>query len=193
MRALVMMFVLAALVLPAFAQDYEIFEYTPPTRGYDPSWPPDGSPWHRIRPAADFCTFGTQTDHSDTDGDGQIDVCENVEIDGVWKHVEWVGPTISITRVGRPLETLLIEPVAVDGRQTEYHIIHPPELFCMGLTTNAPVQEPCSYVMVESPPEYVGEWHIEEVETNIHTTPGGSPVEQSTWGTIKDFFSGLFR
>ena len=194
MRVIVMMFVLVALVLPAIAQDEEIYEYTPPARGYDPTWPPDGSQWHRIRPADAYCTFAPQTDHDDTDGDGQVDVCENVEIDGVWKHIEWVGPTVSMVSVGgeRPVTTLLVEPVE-NGRQTEYHIIHPPELFCMGLTTNGPLLEPCSYVMVESPPELAGEYHILEVETNIHTTPGINPVDESTWGKIKGFFKEMFR
>jgi hypothetical protein len=194
MRVFVMVFVIAALVTPALAQDYEIFGYIAPTRGYDPSWPPDGSDWHKIRPADVFCTYGNQDGHDDTDGDGQIDICENVMIDGVWKHIEWVGPTISLQPMepGRPVITYMVEPV--DGsRQNEYHIVHPPELFCMGLTTTNPIPlEPCSYVMVESPPELAGEYHVIEVETNIHTG-GGSPVEKSTWGKIKDFFSQLFR
>jgi len=188
MRTFVMAVVLVAFVLPAGA--FEVFELNAPARGYDPSWPPEGSTWHTIRPPEAYCTDGIQTDHDDQNGDGVIDPCENIQIDGVWKHVEWIGPTITIFRPGER-EAILVEPI--DGtRQTQYHIIFPPEAFCVIIHTNGPIGEVCTWIEVLEPPEYAGEWHVEEIDTNIHTN-GGSPVEQSTWSQIKNWFENLIN
>jgi hypothetical protein len=62
-----------------------------------------------------------------------IDPCENIQIDGVWKHIEWIGPTITIYRPGER-EALLVEPIE-GSRQTQYHIIYPPEAFCVIIHT----------------------------------------------------------
>jgi len=164
MRTFVIAVVLVAFALPAGA--FEVFELNVPGRGYDPSWPPDGSPWHTIDP------------------------CENIQIDGVWKHIEWIGPTFTISRPGAR-EPILVEPI--DGaRQTQYHIIFPPEAFCVIVHTDQPIVEVCQYVVILEPPEYAGEWHVEEIDTNIHTN-GGSPVEQSTWSQIKGWFQNLIN
>lgn len=188
MRAFVTVLALAALVLPASAQ-FDIYDYMPVGRGYDPTWPPDGpgTQWHQMQPAANFCTWAEQTDHDDHDGDGQISVCDNIQLDGVWKHIEWVGPTIGIEPVGGG-DLMYVEPV--DGRQNEYHIIHPPELACVITTITGGMVTECEVVTVDSGP-FAGEWHIVEISTNIHTN-GGSPVEPSTWSKIKDFFRDLF-
>ncbi len=193
MRAFVMAVALVALVLPASAE-FEIWEYVPPVAGdgggrYDIPWPDDGvGQWHMQYPIA--CTYGTQTDHDDTDGDGFVDPCENVEIDEVWKHVEWAGPTIYLWRAGAR-EQLIIEPIDEPGRQTQYHIISPLAAFCQYAAISGPILQPCDYVTVLSPPEYAGEWHVEEIRNNIHTN-GGSPVELGTWSRIKAFIGGLF-
>ena len=187
MRMIVMVIAVMAVLAPcSFA--FEIFELNDgPGRAYDPSWPPDGSPWHQIQPPDQFCIDKPQTDHDDQDGDGQIDVCENVQIDGVWKHIEWVGPTIAISPVGGG-DVLLVEPV--DGRQMELHIIHPPEFACLIVPYTGTIEQPCDIIIVESG-EFAGEWHVDEINTNIHTN-GGSPVEPSTWTRIKQFFAELF-
>lgn len=189
MRAIVIAVLLAAMVLPAAA--FEVFDLVPPAgRQYDPTWPPDGSQWHGIYPAGIYCTYGTQTGHDDQNGDGFIDPCENIQIDGVWKHVEWIGPTITIYQPpGR--NTLMVEPIAA-GRQTEYHVVYPPDAYCTIIDTDQPIEQVCQYIMVLNPPEYAGEWHVEEIGTNIHTN-GGSPVDDSTWGKIKSFFRDLLE
>ena len=49
MRICVTTFVMLALVamaLPVSAE--EVLELTAPIRGYDPTWPPEGSTWHWI-------------------------------------------------------------------------------------------------------------------------------------------------
>jgi len=188
MRTFVIAVVLVAFVLPAGA--FEVFELNVPGRGYDPSWPPDGSPWHTIRPPEAYCTDVAQTDHDDQNGDGVIDPCENIQIDGVWKHIEWIGPTFTISRPGAR-EPILVEPIA-GSRQIEYHIIFPPEAFCVIVHTDQPIVEVCQYVIILEPPEYAGEWHVDEIDTNIHTN-GGSPVEQSTWSQIKSWFQNLIN
>jgi hypothetical protein len=191
MRTLVVALALAVLVLPALAE-FEIWEQVPPEGQagvrYDVPWPPEGFQWHRMYPVA--CTYGTQTDHDDTDGDGFVDQCENVQIDGVWKHVEWAGPTIYLWRP-ESREQLVIEPTAPGGRE-QYHIINPPEAYCQYVDIAGPDLQVCDYVTVLEPPEFAGEWHVEEIRNNIHTN-GGSPVEESTWSKIKEFFIELFN
>ncbi len=190
MRSCVM--IVAAVALVAFALPVsadEIFELAAPGRGYDPTWPPDGSGWHTLYPPADYCTNVTQTNHDDVDGDGNMSFCDNIQMDGVWKHIEWVGPTFTIFRPGAR-EPMLVEPIA-GSRQNQYHIIFPPEAFCVIIHTDQPIVEVCQYIVILEPPEFAGEWHVEEIDTNIHTN-GGSPVEPSTWSKIKSFFGNLF-
>lgn len=187
MRAFVIAVVLAAFVLPA-AAEFEIWEYdtSGAGRGYDPSWKPDGTPVHLIVP--NYCATGTQDGHDDQDGDGVMDPCENVMIDGVWKHIERVIPTIKISPVGGG-DQLFIEPI--EGRQNQYHIVHPPEFFCWIVPITGGIVQECEIVTVEEGP-HAGEWHIDEIDTNVETN-GGSPVDDSTWGKIKSFFRELFN
>jgi hypothetical protein len=176
-----------ALALPASAD--EVFELVQPIRGYDPTWPPDGSTWHTLHPPDLFCTNGTQTDHDDVDGDGNMSFCDNIQIDGVWKHIEWVGPTIRLrsSQPGRQ-DLKWVEPVEPTGRQYQYHEVAP--VYCNLVETTEPIEYECQEVWIEFPPEDVGWWHVEAIETNIRTN-GGSPVERSTWGQIKDWFRSL--
>ncbi|MFH1689986.1 MAG: hypothetical protein ABIE42_07080 [Candidatus Eisenbacteria bacterium] len=192
MRAIVIVFVVAMMVLPASAE-LRIRELVVPPgesgggmRSNIP-WSPDGSQWHNLYPPEVACTFQTQTDHDDSDGDGFIDECENIQIDGVWEHVEWAGPTIYLWRVGTR-EQLIVEPVGLPGSRTEYHVVSP--LYCALVELPATLQV-CDYVTILNPPEFAGEWHVEEIRDNVHTN-GGTPVEPSTWGRIKGFFANLF-
>ena len=193
MRTLVIAIGLLALALPASAQ-FEIWEYIPPTPGgarqFDVPWPDDDvGQWHQLHPAALACTYGTQTDHDDQDNDGLVDECENVEIDGVWKHIEWAGPTIYLWRPDTR-ESIIVEPIAGPERQNEYHVISPPGAFCSIIDLPGPILQVCDTIIVLEG-EFAGEWHVEEIRDNIHTN-GGSPVEQSTWSRVKEFFRGLF-
>lgn len=191
MRSCVIAIVALALVafaLPVSAD--EVFELTAPIRGFDPTWPPDGSTWHTLHPPELLCANGVQTGHDDVDGDGQMGFCDNIQIDGVWKHIEWVGPTIRIRSLQPGRQDLLyIEPIGQPGRQFQYHEVSP--TYCNIITTTEPIEFVCQEVWVEFPPEDVGWWHVEAIETNIRTN-GGSPVEPSTWSQIKDWFRELF-
>jgi hypothetical protein len=191
MRAFAIALVVMLLALPASA-DFEIWERVP---GADEGggmmrsnipWPPDGTSWHNLRPPEIACTVDVQTGHDDTNGDGFIDQCENVQINGVWKHVEWAGPTIYLWRPDTR-ETLIVEPVP--GSRAEYHVVSP--LYCALVELPADLQI-CDYVTILNPPEFAGEWHIEDIRDNIHTN-GGSPVEENTWTKIKAFVGGLFH
>ena len=185
---------LTALALVAFALPVsadEVFELTVPIRGYDPTWPPDGSTWHTLHPPEFLCTNGVQTDHDDVDGDGQMSFCDNIQIDGIWKHIEWVGPTIRIRSLTPGRQDLLyVEPIDQPGRQYQYHEVSP--TYCNIIETTTPIEYVCQEVWVEFPPEDVGWWHVEAIETNIRTN-GGSPVRASTWSQIKGWFRGLLR
>lgn len=172
---------LVASALPVCAD--EVFELTAPIRGYDPTWPPDGSSWHTLHPPELLCTDNVQTGHDDVDGDGQMSFCDNIQLDGVWKHIEWVGPTIRIRSLDpERQDEVYIEPVEMPGRQFVYHEVSP--TYCNIFETTEPITSVCQEVWVEFPPEDVGWWHVEAIETNIRTN-GGSPVEPSTWGRIK--------
>ena len=184
--------IIAAVALVAFALPVgadEVFELAAPARGYDPTWPPDGSDWHTLHPPAALCTVGDQTGHDDVDGDGNMSFCDNIQIDGVWKHIEWVGPTIRVRSLEPGRQDLkYIEPVEPQGRQYVYHEVSP--TYCNIFETTEPIEYVCQEVWVVFPPEDVGWWHVEAIETNIRTN-GGSPVEASTWTQIKNWFKEL--
>lgn len=191
MRSCVM--IVAAVALVAFALPVsadEIFELVAPIRGFDPTWPLDGSDWHALHPPDIFCTNFEQTGHDDVDGDGNISFCDNIQLEGVWKHIEWIGPTIRIRSLTPGREDLVyIEPIEGPDRQYQYHEISP--TYCNIFQTTTPIEYVCQEVWVESPPEDVGWWHVEAIETNIRTN-GGTPVEPGTWSKIKSFFRDLF-
>jgi hypothetical protein len=192
MRAIVTIFVLAALVTTAGAEFkiWELVEPPPADNGsrLDVPWPADGAgQWHNIRPPELACTIGLQTGHDDQDGDGLIDVCENVQIDGVWEHIEWVGPTLYLYRPDTR-EQLIVEPVDPLDSRSEYHVVSP--LYC-AMVELPPDLQICDYITILNPPEFAGEWHIEDIRENIHTN-GGSPVQPSTWGAIKAWLGNLF-
>ena len=190
MRAFVTILALAALVvftLPVSAD--EVFELPSWDRGFDPTWPPDGVTWHTLHPPEAYCTNVVQTGHDDVDGDGNMSFCDNIQIDGAWKHIEWCGPTFTLVYIGGGRQDKYVEPIESNGRQFTYHEVYP--TYCNIITTTTPIEYVCQYVWIEDPPEDVGEWHVEAINTNIRTN-GGSPVDDSTWGKIKSFFSNLF-
>jgi hypothetical protein len=183
----------AAMVVPASAQEF-VYEFPSPTRGYDPSWPADGGQWHQLYPT--YCQYDTQTGHDDADGNGSMDFCEHIWFNGQRHHIEWVGPTIKLVYTGvppdgrPPVQDKYVEEVVIGDRQYSYHEIYP--TFCNIIETTEPITNECQEVWIEFPPEDVGWWHVEKIETNIRTVPDPvSPVEDSTWSKIKSFFKEL--
>ncbi|MFH1501787.1 MAG: hypothetical protein ABIG03_01940 [Candidatus Eisenbacteria bacterium] len=184
----------AAMVVPALAQDF-YYEFPTPGRGYDPTWPTDGDTWHQLYPT--YCQYDTQTGHDDADGNGTMDVCEHIFFDGERHHIEWVGPTFRLVYMGAPPEgrppvlDKFVEDAPLKDRQYSYHEIYP--VFCNIIETTEPITNECQEIWIEFPPEDVGWWHVQKIETNIRTVPDPvNPVEQSTWGKIKSWFGDLF-
>ncbi len=189
MRTLMIAVVLVAVLAPAAsAQDGLVLEWT--GRPVDTSWPEDGSVWHEFHPT--YCTDRVQTGHQD-DGNGQIDVCEYIQFDEGWTHIEWVGPTYTLTRMGEPRDEKFIEPIDAmgDGPRDEwFHEVYP--TFCNEVHVQQPIEGICQEVYIDYPPEDEGWWHVTDIKLNIRTGPFDSPVEESTWGKIKQFFHDLF-
>jgi hypothetical protein len=182
-----MMLGLLAFACSAYAQADYYFEYQgTPVRGFDPSWPPDGAPWHELVP--NYCVMHTQSCHGDANGNGQMDVCELIALDCQPYHIDWIGPTYVLRFVGsRPMADKYLEDAP--GRQTgTYHEVYP--IFCNIVETDPPITEVCQEVWITYPPEDVGWWHVEEINTDIRTSPC-SPVENTTWAKVKNIFKNL--
>jgi len=186
MRHAITVCVAALLVLSAGAQaqDPMVLEYQGVRA--DNAWPDDGSFWHTLHPASSFCQDVEQTGHDDANGDGMIDVCESVQLDGDWHHIDWIGPTYKLRSMDRQVDKY-VEPLS--ERQHAYHEVYP--TFCNEVGTNEPITHVCQEVYIEFPPEDEGWWHVEDIRMNIRTTPE-SPVEPSTWTKIKRFFRDVF-
>jgi len=186
---------LAGLVLvcgSGWAQEEIYLEYPappPPGRQVDPSWPPDGSGWHMLAPT--YCAGYTQDGHEDANGDGMIDACEHITLSGQRWHITWVGPTYTLVRSPGRADSMMVEPVFLgSGRQHVYHEVHPD--FCTTVETSEPIETECQEVYITNPPEDVGWWHVKRIKLNIRCGPPQSPIEDSTWGRIKAWLSGLF-
>lgn len=188
-------FAVASMVAPASAQEF-YYEYTgAPGRPFDPTWPPDGSSWHQLVPT--YCQYDTQTGHDDADGCGSMDVCEHIFFNGDRHHIEWIGPTYKLVFMdtppdGRPvIEKYAEAALPANGRQYWYHEVYP--TFCNEFQTTEPIEYECQEIWIEYPPEDVGWWHVEAINTNIRTVPDPvNPIEESTWGKIKEFFGRIF-
>ncbi|UCD17137.1 MAG: hypothetical protein JSV44_11905 [Candidatus Zixiibacteriota bacterium] len=87
--------------------------------------PPAGTPiastWHELWP--NYCTIYEMTSWFDN-GSGGLDSCDYIDITEVgtptnWRkfHVRWVGPTITITRVSNPNDTLYLDYWAYPGQE----------------------------------------------------------------------------
>ncbi len=150
--------------------------------------PPDGSEWHELHP--NFCLVHTQEGYQDN-GDGVVSVCDNIVIGGVTYHVDWAGPTYYM------VETTTMEPWFVEPEDPQatgdptgdmWHVVAGPE-FCAyfpveGWEDNGDGEvSACDIVIVGG-----RTWHIEEVRLDITVTEAGSPVEESTWSSLKRFF-----
>jgi hypothetical protein len=180
---------IVAAAVPVGAQEQLYLHLMEPGRPFDPTWPPDGAPWHELHPT--YCNTHTQTGHEDDNGNGQMDVCENFTLDGVRYHIEWVGPTYVLTGGvnGERPETIYCEG-GDPTRQYLYHEIYPN--FCDIFMVWDPIEFVCQDVYIEPGSPHEGWWHVEEIGTNVIVTPNPlNPVEDSTWSKIKSFFRNL--
>ncbi len=204
LSACVLAVVLVATLAPeAFAQDQFHFELVLPQEGATRDIPPDGSTWHELYPT--MCIMHSQTGYDDN-GDGFVSECDYIYIDGVRFHITWAGPTYVLetgpTEDGRPpVQEKFVEPtgfIGPDGRNPICEIWHEvwPE-YCLewhveDWEDNGDQQvTPCDWVLIWDGFGEPQQWHVVEVNQNIIAVPD-SPVEESTWGRIKGFFSDLF-
>jgi len=183
MRYVVMAVALVALAVPAGAQMY--LEFGGPPVRYDDTIPPDGSQWHELYPT--FCNAHTQNGYEDN-GDGVVSMCDVIIIDGIRYHVDWAGPTYYLT-YAEPYMERWVEPEP----GTEFlHEVAPN--FCQTWeilewedTDQDGEVSFCDMFLLSD-----GWWHVEDVRLDITVTEEPSPTQQSTWTTIKNFFSDLF-
>lgn len=54
--------------------------------------PNDETTWHELWP--NRCVLHRQTGYSDNDKDGCLSWCDNIELNGQWYHIRWVGYTL---------------------------------------------------------------------------------------------------
>lgn len=162
--------------------------------------PPNCSTWHELYPA--FCVNHHQSGYDDNGGSvpGSIDVCDNIELDGVTWHIKWVGPTYYMTcfPASGPQEPVIYEPnpdaphdpanpvcemwVEINPNfGDEMHIDEWVD------TDGSQTLTPCDEIFSNGVL-----YHIDDIQVNIIIEPGGTPVDPSTWGKIKNTFRSLF-
>jgi len=181
------------LVMPAVAQEHYELVVGPP--GRDP-WPADGSQWHGLAPIGIHCTIANQDGHEDN-GDGVVNKCDHITLNGTRYHITWAGPTYHLMWIGGtmyPWNDGGAEP-SDPADPDAWHWIYPPEAYCQWQsvddwedTGEVPgVIDACDNV-------YIGGawWHVEEVSLNIEVVEDPSPIERGTWTEIKNFFKNLF-
>lgn len=184
-NCLIAVALVALLVLPAGAQ---YLEYQgAPLR--DPI-PPNGEPWHELYP--NFCVIHPQDNYEDN-GDGIVSVCDVVTFGGTRYHVDWVGPTYIMECIISG-EIGYFEPTEIypegDPTGQMWHQVYP--CFCMeGIVqewedNGDGILSPCDILLVSGI-----EMHLQEIALDIEVSEVESPVEQTTWGKIKDFFGNL--
>ncbi len=145
--------------------------------------PPTCSIWHEFYPHSGQVYH--QDDYVDNDGNGQLDRCDYIQLNGVWFHIVWTGPTYHLT-------CGIFEPF-----QPEY----------------PSGQNPTCETWVEVSPNHgvlrhVDDWvdgdgnglvsvcdivviggqqcHIDEIGVNLRAIPGDPvPTEQLNWGEVK--------
>jgi hypothetical protein len=57
--------------------------------------PPNCSDWQEFFPQSG--QIHHQDDYIDSDGNGELDRCDFIQLNGVWFHIEWTGPTYHLT------------------------------------------------------------------------------------------------
>lgn len=180
----------AAACVPAAAQSIHLELMGGPGRAEIPV-PPNCGSWHELYP--NFCVVHHQDNYQD-DGDGFISVCDHIEIDAVLCHIDWVGPTYYLELMTDRRQGMYVEPQDTPpGRNPVceiWHEVYPD--FCVDHHVDTwedngdGVLGPCDVVTFMGAP-----WHVVEIGINIIVTPE-SPVEEGTWGRIKQLFGTLF-
>ncbi len=162
------------------------------TDGFNPiDGDPRGTKWHELWPS--YCENWTLTSWNDN-GDGVLSFCDTVDFTHdstgfkLWEHIEQVTPTITVTTLSIPPETLYLDGLAPNPMCTTityplgsyWHEVYPTYSTIWqitGWTDNGNgYLDSCDYLEIESiitiNPMTV---HVEAVETDIVTTPLPTP------------------
>jgi hypothetical protein len=159
----------------------------------DPAWrPTDGDPigteWHELYPT--YCEVDTVTDWYD-EGNGKLSVGDSLDFD-VRYYVEWVGPTIKVTRwpwchIGYPMyldhidfNNPDVDPIA-NPWGTYWHEVYPD--YCetyhtLGyIDTDGNGVDSCDWIVLQRVGFCWDVWlyHVEEVTTDIILTRAEGP------------------
>ncbi len=181
--------------VPAHAAVPELHLDLVPSDGksVDNSVPPDCSTWHELYPA--YCTPHHQTGYDDDNGNGKIDVCEHIYLDGICYHIVWVGPTYflsqaTVDRIYEPEE----EQSGGDPTCETWHEIYPDYCFYHhvdGWEDNSGdpdgVLDECDNVFIDGI-----WWHIDRIGLDIIVVPDPTATDKSSWGKIKSLFRRVF-
>lgn len=144
--------------------------------------------WHELFPS--YCIDHHQTDYNDGDGDSLISACDNIQLDGIWYHITWVGPTIFLSCDTDQSSWEPTEPQTGDDPTCEtWTEVHPDFgnlAHVDGWSDNGDgVLSECDFVLIAGQ-----SCHVDRIGLNIIVEPGSpTSIEESTWGRIK----GLFR
>ncbi len=181
---------LAAACVPAAGQSVHLEFVGVPGRPGGMPVPPTCSTWHELYPT--HCAVHHQTDYGD-DGDGLVSACDQIVLDGVSYHIDWVGPTYYLQGIPGRQGGVYLEPQSIPGRDPvceTWHEIYPN--YCLAHHVDAwedngdGVLSPCDMIWFDDTP-----WHLEEIGFNIIVTPD-SPIERGSWSRIKQLFRTLF-
>ncbi len=188
MKSLTSLILLAGLTLMvigaslASAQDTVYLELSNPAKS---PIPPNCSTWTEFYPNPGVIHH--QDDYVDNSEDGEMAFCDYIMLDGVWNHIEWVGPTYHLScGVYEPWDNP--NPTGDDPTCETWIEIYPEHgnlWHVDGFQDNGDgLISPCDMVLI------AGVWcHIDDIGLNIRTKPG-TPVdnENKTWGEIKEEF-----
>lgn len=147
------------------------------------------STWHEIYPV--YCGTRHQTGYVSNDPSGEMAICDYIQLDGIWYHVEWVGPTyrVTFTDQGDLGDLEPVAPVSGENPTCETWIEVWPDfgpLFHVdGWGDNGDgVVSVCDTVVLGGRPA-----HIDEIKPNIRVKPGDPvPVDESSWGDLKTHY-----
>jgi len=179
-----------ALAQPAVGQMY--LEFAGATSGDIPA---NCSEWQELHP-----TFGLihhQDEYIDN-GDGNVSVCDQIVLEGVQYHVDWVGPTYVVEQstagIDEPerQETRWYEPTELippaNPVCSTWHQVHP------GFCQNEHVDDWLDFgdgVVSVGDVVWFGDvaWVVVEVNLDIAVTESPSPAYSETWSVIKHLFA----
>ncbi len=160
-----------------------------------PAIPGTCTTWHELYP--NFCVDHHQVAFGDN-GDGVLSVCDCIQLDNMYLHVDWVGPTYVLEEVQTGGQTWWEpdqDPVHDPGNPIceMWHQVAP--VFCgLGhvddwLDENGDqVVSPCDILIIDGIT-----YHVFDVALNIQVSDSvPTPNEKSTWGKIKQVFGRIF-